>query len=149
MRMISGSLQRSKTFDFHNKAKNLYDSTMKAWVDEFRSSSNFLGLSLREAVDRAMTFLKADLKPFAPDPALFTSVVANRISLIFRNFIEKDSATLESMLMYLWFADGLYVKPEEAKYQKIEILKVLSIMPDLNRYSRMAYANDLKIQTEN
>lgn len=94
MRMISGSLQRSKTFDFHSKAKNLYDSTMKAWVDEFRSSSNFLGLSLREAVDRAMTFLKADLKPFAPDPALFTSVVANRISLIFRNFIEKDSATV-------------------------------------------------------
>lgn len=44
---------------------------MKTQVDEFRSSRNVIGLSQQEAINRALAFLREDLKPFIADPALF------------------------------------------------------------------------------
>lgn len=51
------------------------------------------------------------------------------------------------MLIYLAFAQGKYVDKEIAKSQTKEILSLLSVMPQLNRFDRLAYANDLKRET--
>lgn len=53
------------------------------------------------------------------------------------------------MLVYLIFAQGKYVETKIAKAQTIEILGILSAMPQVNRFDRLAYANDLNRETEN
>lgn len=145
--MITFALQHSKSFDFLGRAKKLHDSTLNAWVKEFESTSNFFDMSKDKAVRRALTLIREDVKPHIENTEVFKQAVAARISLLFNDFLSKDLKTLESMLIYLAFAQGKYVDKEIAKSQTKEILSLLSVMPQLNRFDRLAYANDLKRET--
>lgn len=147
--MINIVLHQSGNFDPLGKAKRLHDTVLKSWVDDFVSTGNFLSVSQNEAVRRALTFMKADLRPFADNPMAVRKAAADRISLLFNDLTSKDSKTLESMLVYLMFAQGQYVEDDMAKSLMVKILNMLSVMPQVNRFSRLAYANDLKILTDN
>lgn len=146
--MIDVALRQSKYFDSAGKAKKLYDTVLSSWVDDFLSTGNFLSVSQNEAVRRALTFMKEDIRPYTDNPETVKKAAANRISLLFDDLTSKDSKTLESMLIYLMFAEGQYVEMDLAKSLMTKILNLLSVMPQVNRFTRQAYANDLKIQTE-
>lgn len=78
---------------------------------------------------------------------MFKQAVAARISLLFSDFVSKSSKTLESKLIYLVFTQGKYVDKDIAKTQIKKILRLLSVIPQLNKFDRMAYANELKRET--
>lgn len=142
--MISIALQRSKTFSFINRAINLHDSLLRMWVNDFTKSGSFFDMSLNDAVRRALVLIREDLKSLVADQKIFKQAVVNRISLIFNNFIEKDSKTLEAMLTYLSMAKGSYISIEKADSFSREILQLLCIMPEVNKFDRMAYACDIE-----
>lgn len=142
--MIASLERESRRTGDLTKAKKLYDSILKSWVDDFVATGNFLDMPQNEAVGRALAILREDISRFTDTPKTVKKLAADRISLLFNNFKTKDSKTLESMIQYLAFADGLYVDSELARNQIIEILRLLSIMPQVNRFDRQAYANDLK-----
>lgn len=139
--MVSSVMQRSGTSGFRDKAKPLRDSVLKAWVSEFESTGNFLGISQSEAVRRALTLVREDITPFIGAPEAFRQAVAARISLLFQDFPSKDTKTLESMLVYLTFARGRYLSEDQADVQRKDILRLLHLRPDLNRFDRLAYSH--------
>ncbi len=147
--MITFALRQSEKFDFLDRAKNLHDTVLKSWVDDFTASDNFFDIPSDEAVKRALTFLREDIVPFTDCSDTIRKAAAARISLLFNDLNNKDSKTLESMLVYLTFAEGEYIEADIAKAQIADILGLLSVMPQVNRFDRLAYANDLKIRKEN
>ncbi len=148
MWMISFTLRTSRTFDFNGTAQRLHDSILKKWYDDFAKTGNFLDMSQKEALQRGMTLIREDISHLTGNPRKVKEAVAARISLLFNNLLDKDADTLMTMMMYLRFAEGRYVDNGESDRLSLEILDLLSVMPQLNKFDRMAFACDYKILTE-
>lgn len=149
MWLISFALRTSPTFDPAGTAQRLYDSIMRNWVADFLLTGNFLDMPYAEAVQRATTLIREDLSRFVADQSSIKQAVASRISLLFGNLIQKDADTLKAMTLYLRISKGIHMEPGLTTTLTAKILDILSMMPRLSRFERMAYASEREIMTSN
>lgn len=80
---------RSNSFDFLGKAKNLYGIVLKDWVDEFATYANFFDMPQDEAVKRTLTFICEDIRPFTDSPQTIRKAASARIWQLFNDLNRK------------------------------------------------------------